>query len=431
MVVVPGETSLLQTEVSDWRSEPPRVLVVDDSRAQRRLLAVYLRRWGYDVRESSSAEEALALCAAVPVDIILSDWMMEGMTGVEFCKRLRALPREGSCEGYCYFILLTSKSEKSEIARGLEAGADDFVTKPVSSEELNARLRAGMRILSMQAELVEKNRLVAQALGALQRVYDSIERDLVEARKLQQTLLRDRLRDYGAAKVAMMVRASGHVGGDLVGSFRIDERRIAVWSVDVSGHGVASAMMSARLAGYLSGSSPEQNLAFLPGPDGSRITRSPAQLMAAFNRLMIEDVQVEQYFTMAYAEIDLASGVARLAQAGHPHPAVLRASGVVDMVGVGGLPVGLIPGAEYEDAVVTLAPGDRLVLMSDGITECPGRQGDLGADGAAALLAGLADLPSDRMLEALIWELATFAGTDQFPDDVSVLVLDYRGPPTT
>jgi sigma-B regulation protein RsbU (phosphoserine phosphatase) len=101
------------------------------------------------------------------------------------------------------------------------------------------------------------------------------------------------------------------------------------------------------------------------------------------------------------------------------------------MVGVGGLPVGLIPGAEYEDAVVTLAPGDRLVLMSDGITECPGRQGDLGADGAAALLAGLADLPSDRMLEALIWELATFAGTDQFPDDVSVLVLDYRGPPTT
>ncbi len=430
MFVVPGETSLLQTEVPGRRAGPPCVLVVDDSRAQRRLLAVYLRRWGYDVRESSSAEEALALCATVPVDIILSDWMMEGMTGVEFCKRLRALPRQGSCEGYCYFILLTSKSEKSEIARGLEAGADDFVTKPVSSEELNARLRAGMRILSMQAELVEKNRLVAQALGALQRVYDSLERDLIEARKLQQTLLRDRLRDYGAATVAMMVRASGHVGGDLVGSFRIDDRRVAVWSVDVSGHGVASAMMSARLAGYLSGSSPEQNLAFLPGPDGSRITRPPAQLMAAFNRLMIEDVQVEQYFTMAYAEIDLVTGIARLAQAGHPHPVVLRASGVVEMVGLGGLPVGLIPGAEYEDTTVSLAPGDRLVLMSDGITECPGRPGDLGAEGAATMLAGLAGLPSDRMLEALIWELAAFAGTDQFPDDVSVLALDYRGPST-
>jgi sigma-B regulation protein RsbU (phosphoserine phosphatase) len=73
--------------------------------------------------------------------------------------------------------------------------------------------------------------------------------------------------------------------------------------------------------------------------------------MAAFNRLMLEDVQVEQYFTMAYAEIDLGPGVARLAQAGHPHPAAARLDGVVDMAGrQGGLPVGLIPGARYEDA---------------------------------------------------------------------------------
>ena len=124
-----------------------RVLVVDDSRAQRHILAMYLRKWGYEVIEAASGEEALAICAGLPVGFVISDWMMPGMTGVEFCSRFKSLPRDG----YGYFILLTSKSEKSEIADGLLAGADDFVPKPVGSDELRARLRAGQRILSMRS----------------------------------------------------------------------------------------------------------------------------------------------------------------------------------------------------------------------------------------------------------------------------------------
>ncbi|MEO5614655.1 MAG: response regulator, partial [Cypionkella sp.] len=95
-----------------------------------------LSRWGYQVTEAASGDEALALCLLQDFDIVLSDWMMPGMTGLEFCKAFRALPREG----YGYFILLTSKSEKAEIADGLENGADDFLTKPVSADELRARL---------------------------------------------------------------------------------------------------------------------------------------------------------------------------------------------------------------------------------------------------------------------------------------------------
>nr|WP_124085119.1 fused response regulator/phosphatase [Pseudogemmobacter humi] len=413
------------------KSDPARagdhaasVLVVDDSRAQRQLTAVCLRRWGYRVIEAGSAEEALEICAAHPVDIVISDWMMPGMSGVDFCRAFRELPREN----YGYFILLTSKSEKSEIARGLEAGADDFLSKPVSAGELRARLRAGQRIQDMQVELVEKNRVVARTLVELQRLYDTLDRDLIEARKLQQTLLRERHRDFGRASASMMIRASGHVGGDLVGCLRLDERRVGVWSVDVSGHGVASAMMTARLAGYLSAGSPEQNIAFTTNADGRRQIRAPADLMAAFNRLMLEDLRVEQYFTMVWAELDLKTGRLRLAQAGHPHPVILRAGGGIEIVGKGGLPVGLIPGAGYEDTALRLYPGDRLFLMSDGITECPGAGGgELGEQGAGELLQGLAHLPSPDLLEAMVAELALFAGTDRFPDDVSGLILDYCG----
>ena len=86
--------------------DPRPVLVVDDSKAQRKILQMQLTRWGYQVTEAASGEEALALCMAQDFDIILSDWMMPGMTGLEFCRVFRTLPREG----YGYLILLTSKS---------------------------------------------------------------------------------------------------------------------------------------------------------------------------------------------------------------------------------------------------------------------------------------------------------------------------------
>ena len=276
--------------------------------------------------------------------------------------------------------------------------------------------------------MVAKNRVIAANMEELQKLYDSLDRDLMEARKLQQTLVRERQRDFGRAAASLMIRSSGHVGGDLVGAFQIDERRVAVYSVDVSGHGVASAMMTARLAGYLSGSSPDQNLAFQQLPDGRRSVRRPAAIAQEFNRLMLEEIQVEQYFTMAYAVLELDTGKVVLTQAGHPHPMVLRADGRLERVGNGGLPIGLIPDADYDDSELTLNAGDRLFLMSDGITECPGTTGlDLGEEGLASLLDRLGELESPALLEALVWDLADYAGTDHFADDVSGVLLDYRG----
>jgi sigma-B regulation protein RsbU (phosphoserine phosphatase) len=213
-----------------------------------------------------------------------------------------------------------------------------------------------------------------------------------------------------------------------VGSFRIDERKIAIYAVDVSGHGVASAMMTARLAGMLSGSRPETNIALMPGRRGERAVWSPERLATRFNQMMLDDMQVDQYFTMAFAEIDLSTGRVRLVQAGHPHPVVLRADGRIELAGEGGLPIGLIADASYDLVDLRLDPGDRLFLVSDGVTECADPQGsELGEEGLRRLLQRNARLAGPAFLEALVWDLHAHQRGAEFRDDVSGVLFDYRG----
>lgn len=405
------------------RPAPRRVLVVDDSRMQRRILSAQLSRSGYQVLEAGTAEEALGICRENEPDFVLSDWVMPGMSGIEFCREFRQMNREG----YGYFILLTSKTEKLEVAEGLQSGADDFLAKPVNGEELRARLTAGERILTMEREMKAKNRLLSSTLSELQTVYDSLNRDLAEACKLQQSLVKERFRSFGNAQVSLMLRPSGHVGGDLVGFFPINARRVGLYGIDVSGHGITSALMTARLAGFLSGSSPEQNIALIQTEFGFYDAREPAELATYLNELVLEEMKTESYFTLIYADVDLISGKVAMVQAGHPHPVVMRASGEIDFLGDGGLPVGLFEGAAYETVVTELKPGDRLFLGSDGITEAAKPDGaQLGEDGLAGLLQSIGPQQAGAFLDTLYWKLQLFAG-EALADDVSAVLFEFQG----
>ena len=398
-----------------------RVLVVDDSRAQRRVLSSILSGLGYDVAEAGTGEEALAQCRTLAPDLVLSDWMMPGMNGLDFCRAFRALDRDG----YGYFILLTSKSEKDEVARGFEAGADDFLTKPVNGHELGARITAGERILAMQKELSRKNTLISETLEELQLLYDSLDRDLAEAKKLQKSLAPDRMVDFGGMRIAQMLRSSGHVGGDLVGHFPIDDTRLGLFSIDVSGHGVSSALMTARLAGYLSAAAPDQNVALERQSKGGYRPLPPAKVAEILNRRVLDEMDTEHYFTMVYALADMATGTVDLVQAGHPHPVIQTRAGDLTNAGNGGLPIGLIPGASYDQLGLTLNPGDRMMVFSDGIIECRGPDKSLLGDaGLRGLLARNADLRGEALFETLLWQLGEFAEGVPFIDDISGIVLE-------
>jgi len=401
------------------------VLVVDDSRLQRRILSKSLAKWGFDVEEAESGDDALAFCQSRRPDLIVSDWMMPGMSGLEFCRAFRAMP-DGH---YAYFILLTSKSEKDEVARGLDSGADDFLTKPVDNNELRARITAGERILHMQRELSETNRLISDTLDELQRLYDSLDKDLLEAKKLQQSLLRERHKVFDQGVLSLLLRSSGHVGGDLAGFFPAGKDQLGLFAIDVSGHGISSALMTARLAGYLSATAPDQNVALKRLPNGSYAARPPSDVIASLNDLVLNEMETEHYFTLMLAIVDLPTGKVTIAQAGHPHPAIQRCDGTIVQNGTGGFPVGLLAGISFDQFEVQLAPGDRLLILSDGVTECPDLlEQMLGEDGLERIMTKLRHTKGTAFLEALMWELTEFAGGDDFPDDISGILFEYSGP---
>ncbi len=131
--------------------ETSTVLVAEDDPISRRILEVRLRKWGYQVIAIDNGFKALELLENDHApELLLLDWMMPGIDGVELCRRIRAMQKSV----YRYILLLTARDAKQDLVMGLEAGADDYLTKPFNAEELLARLRAGGRILALQSELI-------------------------------------------------------------------------------------------------------------------------------------------------------------------------------------------------------------------------------------------------------------------------------------
>lgn len=225
-----------------------------------------------------------------------------------------------------------------------------------------------------------------------------------------------------------MLHSCGHVGGDLVGMFPIGNSHVGLYAIDVSGHGISSALMTARLAGYLSAAAPEQNVALMAREGGGFHPRCPAETVAILNELILGEIETEHYFTLLLAHLDLQSGAMVFAQAGHPCPLIQRAGGAIEMAGEGGLPVGLLNHATYRPEFLRLAPGDRLLIHSDGITECADPSGALLGDrGLARMMARMAEIGGLACLDGLIWQLTDHAGGRRFDDDISAVLLEFSG----
>jgi DNA-binding response OmpR family regulator len=145
-----------------------KVLVADDDPVSRRLLQSYLQKWGYEVAVAVNGAEAWQLFEQEEFPLVISDWMMPEMDGRELIRRIR----ESRRPNYVYTILLTARSHKEDLVEGMEAGADDFVSKPFDRDELHVRIRAGERIIKLERALEDQNRELREAQAALLKTAD-------------------------------------------------------------------------------------------------------------------------------------------------------------------------------------------------------------------------------------------------------------------
>jgi DNA-binding response OmpR family regulator len=139
-----------------------KILIAEDDSVSRRLLQAALAKWGYRVLVAADGQEAWQILQQEPPpSLLILDWLMPGMDGVEICRKVRALPAYQSA----YIILLTGKTSKEDVINGLDAGADDYVTKPFDPGELRARVSVGVRVAQLQLNLAERVRELEAALA--------------------------------------------------------------------------------------------------------------------------------------------------------------------------------------------------------------------------------------------------------------------------
>jgi len=399
------------------------VLVVDDSAAQRRIVAGFLTGWGLHSLQASSAKAAIRLFKKHRPNIILSDWMMPKMNGLDLCDTLRQI----TPDLYIYFILLTSRSTKAEMLQAFQQGADDFLSKPIAAIELHARITAAARLLDTQRKLKLKNRQIKVALRKTQALNAAMDKDLIAAQQLQTALIHNRHRRFGRFDIAALVENTGPVGGDLAGFFTIGATHIGFYIADVSGHDISAAMLTVRIASFFSAEAFGQNIAVKRLKTGQICPRQPHDILQSINQIMLKDVTTDHYLTMISGLLDLTSGRLCFAQAGHPYPILQAKEDRFHYIGHDSLPIGISQTVRYQDHHLQLALGERLILYSDGFSDGIYDQNTaLGREGLQPLFARVQHLHGSALTQNILENI--HAARDQTPlvDDMSALIITHR-----
>jgi sigma-B regulation protein RsbU (phosphoserine phosphatase) len=377
-----------------------QILIIDDDPAIQILLKRTLHSQGYEVVVSNNGEQGLVQARQSRPGLVLCDWNMPGMTGLEVCRRIKATPELSTT----IFILLTSRTSLEDRVEGLDAGADDFLSKPVEMAELKARVRAGLRLHQLSRDLQQQKLL--------------LEAELAEAAEYVSSILPDRMTELPVTIDTRFI-PSRQLGGDGFDYYWLDSEHLAIYLLDASGHGLRAALPTLSVLNLLrSRALPKINY------------YQPSDVLRGLNETFQMTQRNDKYFTIWYGVYNRAKRQLIYASAGHP-PAVLLSGKPSSPIHVKrlktiGLPVGMFPDADYVDECCEVTAPSTLYIFSDGIYEI--NQPDGTVWGLEPFVELLADCRNKNVcnLDQVLHFLQTVNPKDYFDDDLSLLEIHFN-----
>jgi phosphoserine phosphatase RsbU/P len=323
--------------------QPASILAVDDTPANLQVLAGMLKDRGYKVRPVPGGKLALLAARRDPPDLILLDINMPEMNGYEVCEHLKA---DDILKGVPV-IFISALTEQLDKVKAFAIGGVDYLTKPFQMEELHARVETHLKLHRLQIELAETNARLAAA-------NDRMSRDLKAAAKIQETFLPREAPRVPGTEFAWAYRPCDELAGDGLNVIPLGDGKVALYVLDVSGHGIASALLAVTLSRLLSPPSEPSSILIRDGDvrDRFHIT-PPGEVAARLNRLFPFDPATEQFATMVYGILNAATREFRYVSAGHPGPVHLPSDADPVLLASPGSPIGLADDA-YEERSVRL-----------------------------------------------------------------------------
>ena len=378
--------------------QPRKVLLVDDDAASRRLLGGSLRNSGFELSVAADGAEALTAIESAPPDVLVLDFEMPGLDGAEVCRRLRASDR--TALNQLPVIMLTGHTGEAEEIACLTAGANDFVTKPVSRAVLVARIETQLRLAALSGELRTQNSEMA-------RWREVQEADLAVARSTQQAIVAVAPPEIDGWKVEAVYQPLIQIGGDVYGWRQMDRGVWLFWLADATGHGVAAALFTTLVA--------------LLFNNASAASRTAHGILSRVNAEFYSVLRGHSFMT-ACCTIISSDGRVSFAGAGHPPLLIRRRDGVVEVMPSLNTMVGIEQEMQVNETETMLASGDVILLYTDGLFSLKSTGGEhftiRAVTDAFAGIDGCVDV-----IPQVIERVSQQSDAQPFNDDVAVIAL--------
>src|SRR5438132_8243152 len=369
-----------------------RIVVIDDNANDLQVIRRVLERNRYVVQTATSGEDGIALGARIPPDAFIVDYRMPGMDGLEVARRIKSDPHLQTIP----VLMLTGADAARTIAEGLNAGADDFVTKGSENEVLLARLRALLRVKRYQDQLRKLNQ--------------QITRDLQIARRVQEALV-----PSGAFRVPCLEIRSAYIPSEMLSGdfydYFLQDNMTYLFVADVSGHGLPAAILVSLLKSYI----------HTEADPNSRLS----DLMARLNDFLFSVSLPTQYATAQLFRVD-SDGNLCYSNAAHPGFLLCQRGKTVLLEDPSPL-LGAMPRMAYDERALRVDPGDTLFIYTDGLTDRRSDSGEFySIDRVATLLEKTGDRELNATYDAIYDDVSGFSSTEEFKDDIAFVVTRFH-----